>query len=125
MNNWTIKTFVTERGTDVIQEWIEDLPIKAQVAIDERIRFLALGNNWHRPYAHQLKGYDGIWEIIIKSENVQYRPLGCFGPGDKVFSLLIGAREKDNKFVPQNAPKTAEKRKKVIYENEGYLNEYF
>jgi len=125
MNNWTIKSFVTARGIDVIQEWIESLPIKAQVAVDQRITFLALKGYWYRPYAHKLKGYDGIWEIIIQQENVQYRPLGCFGPGEKVFSLLIGAKEKNNKFEPKGAPKIAEKRKKMIFQKEGYLNEYF
>jgi len=124
MNNWTIKSFITERGVNVIKEWLDGLPIKAQVAIDERIRFLALWGYWYRPYANKLKGYDGIWEIIIQSEKAQYRPLGCFGPGNKVFSLLIGAREKGSRFEPKDAPKIAERRKKMIYQNEKYLDEY-
>ncbi|MCJ7546110.1 MAG: type II toxin-antitoxin system RelE/ParE family toxin [Deltaproteobacteria bacterium] len=94
------------------------------MAIDERIRFLALGNFWHRPYADKLTGYANIWEIRVKSENVQYRPLGCCGPGDKVFSLLVGAREINKRFDPKDAPKIAEKREKLVYQDEGYLNEY-
>jgi len=124
MSKWTIKTFVTKRDIDIIQEWIDGLPQKAQVAIDVRIRFLALGNSWHRPYAHKLTGYDGIWEVRVKSERVQYRPLGCCGPGDEVFSLLIGAKEINNRFDPKDAPEIAEKRKKLIYQDQGYLNEY-
>jgi len=125
MNRTTIKTFVTRRGIDRIQEWIKYLPTKAQVAIDERIRFLALGGNWSRPYAAKLKGYDSIWEIRVKSENIQYRPLGCFGPGENVFSILIGAIEKNNRFVPKDAPKIAEKRKQLIYQDERCLDEYY
>jgi hypothetical protein len=125
MSNWKIKTFITARGTDVIQKWLDDLPIKAQVAIDERIRFLATLQHWERPFAAKLKGYDDIWEVIVQSERVQYRPLGCFGPGEKVFSLLIGAVEKGNRFEPKDAPTTAEKRKNLVYQNERYLDEYY
>jgi len=125
MNRTTIKTFVTKRGIDQIQEWIDNLPTRAQVAIDERIRFLALGGNWLRPYAAKLRGYNSIWEIIVLSEKIQYRPLGCKGPGKNVFSILIGATKKNNRFIPQNAPRTAEERKRLINQDEGYLNEYF
>lgn len=124
MNTTTIKTYVTKRGRDTIQEWIDDLPTRAHVAIDVRIRFLALGGNWRPPFAAKLRGYDSIWEIKVLSGNIQYRPLGCFGPGKHVFSILIGAIKKNNRFIPQNAPKTAEKRKQLIYQDEGYLNEY-
>ena len=115
---------MTVRGIDVIKEWLDGLPIKAQVAIDERIRFLALGSYGHRPYAAKLEGYDNIWEVRVKSEKIQYRPLGCSGPGDKVFSLLIGAREKGSHFEPKDAPKIAEKRRNLVYQDEKYLNEY-
>jgi len=125
MNRTTIKTFITKRGKDLIQEWIKCLPKKAQASIDVRIRFLALGGNWCRPYAAKLGGYDKIWEIRVKSENIQYRPLGCFGPGENIFSILIGATKKNNRFVPKDAPKIAIKRKQLINQDEGYLNEYF
>jgi len=125
MNAITIKAYVTKRGIQAIHEWIDNLPIRAQVAIDERIRFLALGGIWPCQYARKLRGYYKIWEIRVKSENIQYRPLGCFGPGKNVFSILIGATKKNNRFIPPNAPKTAEKRKQLIYQDEGYLNEYF
>lgn len=124
MNKWTIKTFITERGISVIQKWLDGLPKTAQADIDERIRFLSVTGFWYRPYAAKLKGYDEIWEIRIRSGKVQYRPLGCFGPGEKVFSLLFGAIEKGSRFEPKDAPKTAEIRKLLIYENEGYLDEY-
>lgn len=125
MNAITIKAYVTERGIDAIHEWIDNLPIRAQVAIHVRIRFLALGGIWPRQYVAKLRGYDKIWEIRVKSENIQYRPLGCFGPGKNVFSILIGATKKNNRFIPPNAPKTAEERKRLINQDEGYLNEYF
>ncbi len=124
MNAITIKTYVTERNIDDIQEWIDNLRPRAQAAIEVRIRFLALGGNWYPPYAAKLRGYNKIWEIRVKSENIQYRPLGCFGPGKNVFSILIGATKKNNRFIPPNAPKTAEERKRLINQDERYLNEY-
>lgn len=124
MNATTIKAYVTKRGIEEIHEWIINLPPRAQVAIDTRIRFLALGGNWYPPYAAKLRGYTSIWEIKVLSENIQYRPLGCFGPGKNVFSILIGATKKNNRFIPPNAPKTAEERKRLINQDERYLNEY-
>ncbi|MFZ3136668.1 MAG: type II toxin-antitoxin system RelE/ParE family toxin [Thermodesulfovibrionales bacterium] len=124
MSNWTIKVYIAASGINYFQKWLDSLPKTAQVDIDERIRLLAATGFWHRPYAAKLKGYDEIWEIRILSGNVQYRPLGVFDLGEKVFSLLIGAIEKGSRFEPKNAPKIAEKRRSLFLENKGHLDEY-
>jgi len=49
-------------------------------------------------YVSAYKGYPGIEELIIKSGGVQYRPVGCYGLGHRVFTLLIGAIEKNGKI---------------------------
>jgi hypothetical protein len=124
MSNWTIKVYITASGVNYFQKWLDGLPKTAQADIDQRIRLLAATGFWQRPYAAKLKGYDEIWEIRILSGNVQYRPLGVFALGEKVFSLLIGAIEKGGRFEPKNAPKMAEKRRSLFLENKGHLDEY-
>lgn len=124
MSNWTIKVYITASGINYFQKWLDGLPKTAQADIDQRMRFLAATGFWHRPYAAKLKGYDEIWEIRILSGNVQYRPLGVFALGEKVFSLLIGAIEKGGRFEPKNAPKIAEKRRSLFLDNKGHLDEY-
>jgi len=124
MSNWTIKVYIAESGINYFQKWLDSLPKTAQADIDERIRLLAATGYWHRPYAAKLKVYDEIWEIRIRSGNVQYRPLGCFAPSNKVFSLLGGAIERGSRFEPKDAPKIAEHRKTLIFKGKGKLDEY-
>lgn len=67
---------------------------KARVKIETRFRYLSLQQTWEPNFAKKLNGYDDIYEIRIRHEGVQFRPLGCFDPHSRVFTLLIGAVRK-------------------------------
>jgi hypothetical protein len=127
MKVWNFKVFVSDRGSREIDEWLDGLPVKAEVKIRAIISRLEIWDisRWERPYVCKLKGSDNIWEIIVKFNNVQYRPLGCFGPKQKDFTLLIGAREKGGRLEPINAIETAEKRRNLIFQDERYCDEYY
>jgi len=125
MNHWKIKVFINNRGTNVIKEWLKDLPKAAQAEIDNRLKYMQTLKTWGRPYSAKLKGSDHIHEVRIKCQKVQYRPLGFFGPTDGVFTLLVGAREKDSKLEPKNAQKSAEERRELILTNERFIDDYF
>jgi hypothetical protein len=76
------------------------------------------------PYVRTLKGEcDGLFELRIKYKNIQYRPLGCYGPGKNQVTLLMGAIEKGGKFDPLSACKTALLRKVKIHET-GRIHEH-
>jgi hypothetical protein len=47
---------------------------------------------------------------------MQYRPLGCHGPGDREITLLIGAIERGGRFEPQSACAIGFARKAQIHE---------
>lgn len=79
---------------------------------------------WGRPYFSGLGGQKNIYEIIVKTKDRQYRPLGCFGPGPQIFTILIGASKKQRIWSPPSAIETAIKRRKLIFENRRYLGEY-
>ena len=66
------------------------------------------------PYFTPLTGYSGICEIKFIVQNIQYRPLGCYGPEKNEFTILIGAREEGDRFNPRNAPKIALIRRKEV-----------
>ena len=53
-------------------------------------------------------------ELIIKVGNVQYRPIGWYGPEDRTVTLLLGAIERGNDFEPRNACEQAVNRKRLI-----------
>jgi hypothetical protein len=116
MKEWTFKTFKKQRG-NAIEEWLQELSPSARAAIKTRISYLEARppEEWVRPSFDKLSGH--IHEIRIKDtvEKVQYRILGCFGPGARVFTILIGAKEKDKKLEPSTM-KTAEKRYATVLE---------
>ncbi len=128
MAYWTFKVFISRRGADVIEEWLNSLPTDARARIKTHFAYMMTLKNWGRPYAAKLRGkkYNLIWEIIIKWNKIQYRPLGCFGPNEeKDFTLLIGAIERSmGIFIPRNAPDTAQERCKLIHNDRSYVGEY-
>src|SRR5262245_44111323 len=50
-------------------------------------------------------------ELIMTVNRIEYRPIGWLGPEDREITLLIGATEKDDDFVPRGACVTAKNRK--------------
>lgn len=127
MKLWAFKVFVSDRGTREVDEWLNRQPTRAKVKIKRRIAYLEVSDisKWVRPYACKLKGSDKIWEIIVEFENVQYRPLGCLGPQDDEFTLLVGAREKGGRLEPINVIRIAEQRRDLILQDERYTDEYY
>lgn len=114
MSLWTFRVFITERREDVIGTWLEGLPKKVEAKIDRRIAYLRAIEHWKRPEFDKLTGYDNLHEIRVVFSGVQYRVIGCYGPGKREFTMLIGAVEKDNKLEPREALKIAVNRSKLI-----------
>lgn len=119
---WHFKVFLKDKTTDVIEEWQEGLPTKAQVKIEERIKYLAITPQWVRPYFDILHGHDHIHEIRVIHNNIQYRILGCFS-GEKEFTLLVGAKEVNDRFEPLYAPTTAEQRR-ILIKDRSYIDDF-
>lgn len=126
MKHWTIKTFITTSGKNVIKKWLKNQPIEAQAYINSRLRYLETQKIWnHRPYSAKRKGSNHIYEVIITRNKVQYRPLGFFGANLDEFTLLVGAKERDWKLEPIDADEIAEKRRELILKDGKYAIKYF
>jgi hypothetical protein len=126
MKEWTINVFVDVTGyCEFTEEWEKDLPVKARAKMNWLVREMENIKDWTQTnYFRPLTGYSGIYEIRFFIGNKQYRPLGCYGPDPKSFTLLIGAEEKGDKLTPKNAPWTAIKRRKMV-EDRRYTREYY
>ena len=124
MKLWSFKVFVKSNGSDAFKEWLVSQDEDAEEKIRATIKLLSVTRLWSRPHFAKLYGHNNIYEIIIKGKDKQYRPLGCFGPGPQIFTLLIGASKKGKVWTPANAKTTAEKRCKLVYNNRRYLNDY-
>ncbi len=120
---WTFKVFISSRGVDVFDKWLNTLPDKDQAKIETIIRRLEITKKLGRPLTGKLKGYPNLYEIIVLSGNIQYRPIGCYGPKKGEFTILIGAIKKGGKFEPKSALDTAYNRSMLINMEE-HTNEY-
>jgi hypothetical protein len=66
---------------------------------------------------HELNGFPRVLEMKFTVQNIQFRPLGYFGPHRHEFTFLVGAIEKNNRFVPLNAPELAIEHKNIVEAN--------
>ena len=116
---WTFVDFVDENGTNRIKEWVESLPrssrkqVKAKLTA--RIQYLAALTTLEGPYIKPLHGtYRNLMEIMLLVGRVQYRPLVCYGPGQREVTLLIGAEERGGHLKPSGAGDTALRRRALV-----------
>lgn len=124
MKLWSFKVFISLNGRDTFHEWITSLDADSEEKVRATIKLLSVSKVWGRPHFAKLHGWDNLYEIIIKGKDKQYRPLGCYGPGPQIFTLLIGASKKSKIWTPSNAIKTADKRRKLVFTNRRYLDDY-
>jgi len=125
MGLWTLWEFVIAAGRrGAITEWYEGLRVEAQRDFEDRLRYLSNvpRHLWTLPYYRQLNTHIG--EIRFKANRVQHRPLGFFGPDAGQFTLLIGAKEKDRKFIPKDAVEQAEQRRRLVLADKGRIKKY-
>ena len=109
--------YLDERGTNPIQDWLNDkreVPVRAKAKIDRILLQLAGTALWVRPLASNLDGYPGIVEIRVRWMNIQYRLLGFRGPVERQFTLLFPALEQGDQFQPLTAPEIATARMKIV-----------
>jgi hypothetical protein len=124
---WRILKYASDSQRDVIDEWLNGLPIgerkKVRMELETLLRLLRQTKAalWSRPQFAWLSGDNcaGVGEIVFDCRGVPYRVLGCFGAAEGCFTLLVGAR-KDRKrkgkvqWDPRNAVETAIKRKATL-----------
>lgn len=126
MSEWLFLDYI-ERDGNPILAWIEDrtrVPSKAKAKIQRILLQLAGTPLWTRPLASNLDGYPGIVEIRIRWMNTQHRLLGYRGPGEREFTLLFPALEKDDQFVPLNAPAIAVSRMSIVQSDRSRVREH-
>jgi hypothetical protein len=123
MKYWKFKEFVSVSGA-AFESWLNGLPLKDQAKIEAFIRRLEIIKLWPVNLVSPLTGYRKIYELRIYGPDVQYRPLGCYGPKRNEFTLLIGAKEEGSKFVPKDAPRKAMERRNLIIQNPRFTKYY-
>jgi Phage derived protein Gp49-like (DUF891) len=124
---WTFKDYLNQAAENEVRAWLDSLSKKARIKIDLRIRYLENVQHFHREpqYVKRLVGYEGIYEIRVVYAGDQYRPLGCYGPAQGEFTMLIGAMEVGDRFEPKSAPDLAVQRMQIILSDRSRVCDHF
>lgn len=113
MPYWKFKNALDGDGRNLYLKWADTIPSGARDAFDDRFTYLENIERFSRPYATRLKGYK-LYEVRVFYKQVQYRAIGIIGPGDRCFTLLGGAIEKGDQFIPKDICKRLSKIAKEI-----------
>ena len=104
--------YVEPGGQNPVAKWLSGLPDDAQGAIATRLLAMEALPRWSEKWATKLASWEGLIELRISFNRVQYRPLGVYQPG-RVFVLLTGAIEKGDE-IPRRHLETADRRRKNL-----------
>lgn len=114
-------------GTNLVHDWLNTLPVSVKVKLNKRLFHLeAVGpGEWRRSFVDTLTGTcKGLFEVRTSKAHIQYRLLGCHGPGDRKPTLLYGCTKTDKK-VPKSDCDRALARKERVYANaESYREQH-
>jgi hypothetical protein len=119
---WTFRTYVSPAGRDQIEKWYRSQSADVQAAFDTVLEYLEQRerDEWRRPDFDKLsQRYKELAELRFEVSNVQYRPLGFFGPARAEFTILVPAKKKGKVYDPRDALETALKRRKEVLRHAG------
>lgn len=114
-----IYDYVDAHGRNEFKDWSSKLQKPERAKLNESIDKLMLYGEGLYPQLPTDSEVPGILKLRITAAKVQLRPLLCRGPVNpgREFTFLLGAKEKDSKWSPKNAPATAEQNKLRITAN--------
>lgn len=116
-----IYDYVDDAGDNFISAWMSGIGARARAAINTKLEHILAQTpqlEWHKTkVAAKRKGEADLWEVKVFSDNIQWRPLGFFGPEEGTFTILVGAIERNGRLDPLTAPATAQERKAYVRRN--------
>jgi hypothetical protein len=112
---WRFMDYYSEAGNNLIEEWYLDQSENVQADFDTTLKNLSIAPDWRGMKEFKSLKMDGLCEILFKTDGVQYRPTGSFGPGAQTFTIWIGCSKKQNVYNPPDAFEKAKKRKRDYY----------
>jgi len=122
--------FLDLGGRNVIQDWADNLPMQKRDRgrLDSKIDLLANHGDDLPPRLLQPTRMKHVMEIAVNGQ-VAIRLMLCRGPFDMAgeFTFLLGATERDRKYVPREAPQKADKNRTQLlsYKNQRCNHERF
>ena len=109
MPRWSFFDFQDAAGSNLIETWLnsKEVPLsdREDVRRTLRARLEAHQNtDLEPPQFKPLHGVlAGLVEIKLKVGGTLYRPIVWIGPGRGEVTILVGAKERNGRFVPKEA----------------------
>jgi len=121
-SEFTFYDFV--EGTNLIHDWLDTLPIGVKAKFNKWLLHLeGLGpGEWRRPLVDYVCG--GLFEIRTSQNHIQYRLLGCHGPGDRRPTLLHGFIKPGKKVLDVDCNTALTRMKLVHADADSYREEH-
>jgi len=112
---WTIFDYVDPVDGNLFMQWSARLQKKERAKLNQRLDSLAIHGPGLIPGILSPTGTPSIFKLKIHGK-VQLRPLLCEGPGrgEDAFTLLLGAFEISNDYVPKGAPLMAARMRECL-----------
>jgi hypothetical protein len=126
MKSWRFMDYCSEAGNNLIKEWYRRQDEAVQADFDVTLNNLAGTVDWRglKEFKALHGKHRGLGEIRFKTNNVQYRPVGFFGPGRREFTLLVGCKKKQQIYDPPDAFDLALKRRTFWTQGKGTIVEH-
>ena len=118
---WKLYDYIDSQGNNDFKDWSKGLQKPELAKLNRRLKALEDNGLGLLPQmlAGPLQGYPHIYKIKLNGK-VALRPLLCRGPidNDGEFTLLKGAFEVGNQWVPTNARGEAVIRRQEVIDNQ-------
>lgn len=125
---WTFRCYVSEQeSVDFIDEWYAGLPDEVQGEVDATLEILRIipRRYWRMPLYRDLRNWDDLHAIRIKSGEDHYRIVGFFGPdAENEFTLLVPFKKDDDPDYIASCTE-AQMRMTTVLANPGSSHECF
>lgn len=109
--------FVDIKGRNVVTEWLDGLDKVMRARMQSKLEVLLRVDTELPPKLLTDTKENQIKELRVCSKEA-LRLLLCKGPApqlkEKEFTLLFGAKERDNKYAPRNALAFAERNRQLV-----------
>lgn len=115
---FTLYDYLNSKAENEFKTWTTQLQKVERGKLNARLDWLYIHGTELRPEILAGTGLGGIEKLKVKGQT-QLRPLLCDGPISVglEFTLLLGAREKGDKWSPKDAPHKALVNKQTVLKN--------
>lgn len=100
--------YVNDKGENEFKEWSKTLQKKELAKLNQKLDMLVCHGDDFTPHLFTDTSISNIKKLRVRG-SVQLRPLLCHGPinNNLEYTLLMGAKEIGDKWLPKDAPQKA------------------